>query len=53
MSWIFSVGIVVLIGVGISESANLTEITWQHGVNTHKSFNEALKSKFAKFFDEK
>lgn len=52
MSWIYSIAIVVLIGVGICESANLTAITWQHGVNTRASLDSALKSKWADLFDE-
>lgn len=47
MSWIFSVGIVLLIGLSVCESANLTAITWKHKINSHKSLKGALKSKIA------
>lgn len=47
MSWILSIAIVVLLSVGICESANLTAITWKHDVNTHNLLEEAFKSNFS------
>lgn len=47
MSWIYSLAIVVLITVSVSEGANLTDIKWFTKANSHKALlQEALHSRF-------
>lgn len=46
----FLLAIILSIGVGNCESANLTAITWRHEVNSYDALQEALASKFLDLF---